>query len=234
MSELVIFDLDDTLADTTAALNRARKRVLQRVFGALSRDQILAAGNNWRVGTWLYGDLSLGRILALISVALELTLPSVLDEPELVDFYRSLELQFLSVNPGMVEAAVLLAGRGLGIGIVSNGTPSHQHAKIEKLQLEVVAGSDAVICDDVSIPFKPSPEGILQMMSTRRATNVVAVGDRNTDVVAARLAGVKAVQVRRRTVVTEPLFQGANLITQADAVADETNVQFHIERLLRA
>jgi hypothetical protein len=55
-----------------------------------------------------------------------------------------------------------------------------------------------VVCDGRRLPYKPDPAGIVTVLGRAGTQRAVLVGDRLTDVLAGKLAGIATVRVRAR------------------------------------
>ncbi len=204
--DLVIFDLDDTLTETSRALKRARSEVLDQIGGLKQGRELLERAHDlWRAGTWIYGDDDLGPVLDLVCRLMDRSLPWDFDVRRWQAMYHARELQLVRARRPVVDAAARLQMEGVTVAIVSNGSPDRQAAKIARLGLDRLIPTElTVICDGSNIPPKPSPIGILSVIAAVRPRRTVVIGDRSTDIVAGRLAGARTLLLRVMNVSVEP------------------------------
>jgi putative hydrolase of the HAD superfamily len=185
----VLFDLDDTLYPQAAWLEGAWAAVAARgaTLGVPEAGFLAALHGVAALGT------DRGRI---IDRALERCGYADLGIAPLVDAFRSHDPGVLDCYPGVVEAMGLLS-QLVPVGIVTDGNPAIQRAKLRALGL----GFDVVVCSDEAgrAHRKPDP------LPFRRALDALAVdgsctvfvGDRpDKDVAGAIAAGMRAVRVR--------------------------------------
>ncbi|AEV83308.1 putative HAD-hydrolase [Actinoplanes sp. SE50] len=212
MGGLVILDLDDTLLRTAAATRAARRLVADRVFPGAA-DRVLPI---WRRVTLLYPDQQFDDLLSVVAALLGTRLPPDLDLRELAAGYQAAALARITARPRVVAAARRLRDvGGHDLAIVSNGDDAVQRTKIERCGLGDLAPAErVVICDGVRIPRKPHPQAVHAVLTGAPA---VLVGDRTTDVLCARRAGIPVVRLRARTADLE---RGAGLraIARPDAL----------------
>lgn len=178
--QLLIFDLDGTLADTRADL--ATGINLMRVhYGLppLSREVIetyVGDGIRKLVERSLQGaDVDLEEALALDK-----------------KFYAEHMLDETVLYPGVEEGLKKLSAAGHTLAVLSNkpGDPSRiilKHLGVDGLFLRIIGGGD--------VPnLKPAPDGIFELMkeSGMESFNVWMLGDHHTDLEVAHNAGVKS------------------------------------------
>jgi putative hydrolase of the HAD superfamily len=137
------------------------------------------------------------RALAQVGVSpvriLELT-------PRLVEAFSGWAPSALSLYPGAAEALLRLRSAGLGLGVVTDGNPRIQRAKIAALGLSDLV-DHVVISDELGgrAARKPHPAAFRRALELLRvsAAEAVHVGDRPAkDVAGAAAAGMRAVRVR--------------------------------------
>ncbi|HEV8574191.1 MAG TPA: HAD family hydrolase [Dehalococcoidia bacterium] len=146
LPEAIIFDLDDTIVDDSAAVaacwDVACAEGVARLDG-LRPDVLMAAIERERDWYWSdparhrEGRLDLRAASSRIVVqALErLGFP----EPELgrliANRYRDLREEVISLLPGAIETLEHFRGRGVRLGMATNGSAVGQRAKIERFEL---------------------------------------------------------------------------------------------------
>lgn len=179
-NQLLIFDLDGTLADTRADLatgiNRMRAHYGLPPLEAGTLTGYIGDGVRKLVERSLQG--------AEVNVDEALTLNR--------RFYAEHMLDETALYPGVREGLEKLAAAGHIPAVLSNkpGDPSRvilHHLGVGRLFLRVIGGGD--------LPnLKPSPDGILALMeeSGVGAADVWMIGDHHTDLEAAHNAGVKS------------------------------------------
>ncbi|MCT9929136.1 HAD family hydrolase [Planotetraspora sp. A-T 1434] len=230
--DLVIFDLDDTLLDTSRGLRAARRRILETAFPGCERGQLVRAAVAWRATTLLYGDDRLHELLGVVAMVADLPLDRSLDWEGLRADYRRWQVGLTRPRTPVLLAARALKADGKGLAIVSNGEAGHQWEKIRRTGLDSLADAELiVVCDGRTLPLKPSPVAIHQVIRAAAARRAVLVGDRMTDVVAARLAGIPVVQIRSRGAEVE---RGVPLrrLTKPDILADSAGCYDAVTRVL--
>ena len=214
--DTVLFDLDDTLHDDSAAYQAAAKHVAadvaaQRPVDAmrllhayiaeangfwkkLSTEHLTTAIHDTRVQLWYdalvaagIDDIDLARVCA-----------------ERYNAYRADELQLL---PGALELLIALRERGCKIGIVSNGFAATHHDKIERLALR--ARIDALFLADEMGMVKPDPrvfEHACALLGSDPQRTAM-VGDRyDRDITGAQEAGLFTVLIDVHAI---PIPEGA-------------------------
>jgi putative hydrolase of the HAD superfamily len=193
----VLFDLDDTLYPQAAWLDGAWAAVAAR--GAplgISEAEFLAA---------LHDVAALGSDRGrIIDRALERCRSDDVAVAPLVEAFREHAPAVLECYPGVVEALRALAAL-VPIGIVTDGDPTIQRAKIDALGLVV----DVVVCSDENgrRHRKPDPLPFLNALDALAldASRVVFVGDRpDKDVAGASAAGMRAIRVRTGEYASRP------------------------------
>lgn len=178
--QLLIFDLDGTLADTRADL-AAGINLMRAHYGlsAISLETV----------TGFVGD----GIRKLVERSLQGADVNV-DEALALDrrFYREHMLDETALYPGVEAGLKKLTNAGHMLAILSNkpGDPSRsilKHLGVDGLFFRMLGGGD--------LPnLKPAPDGIVALMeeSGVSAQNTWMIGDHHTDLEVAHNAGVKS------------------------------------------
>jgi HAD superfamily hydrolase (TIGR01549 family) len=185
MAGVVLFDLDNTLADREAAFRRWAERFVA--------DHHLDAS----VVEWLCardGDGFVPRNELFASVRDQFGVDRSVDE--LVARYRAEYPTFFEPEPDVVAALTALRADGWKIGIVTNGPPS-QETKIASLGLGDLV--DGVCVSDLVGADKPDRH-IFELTATRCGTDLDGwmVGDSpDTDVAGGRAAGLRTAWIHR-------------------------------------
>ena len=178
--QLLIFDLDGTLADTRADLSTGINRMRQHYgLPPLSIDTVT------------------GYIGKGIRVLVERSLQGEavdLDEALAMDrkFYAEHMLDETALYPGVAAGLRALADAGHTLAVLSNkpGEPTRiilKHLGVDVLFLRMIGGGD--------LPnLKPAPDGICALIEDAGIPpeNTWMIGDHHTDLEAAQNAGVKS------------------------------------------
>lgn len=164
--DTVLFDLDDTLLDDSAAYKRAAHRVSEEVAAArgvdterlyrafvaeangfwskLSQEHLTQPVHDARVQLW--SD-------ALVAAGIALDIPLAQTCSERYTRYRADNLELF---PGALELVAGLRAHGCKLGIVTNGFAATHHEKIDRVGLRERV--DAIFLADEMGLVKPDPE----------------------------------------------------------------------------
>jgi HAD superfamily hydrolase (TIGR01662 family) len=198
--DTVLFDLDDTLHDDSAAYKTAARRVAfdvaaergidaERLFGAY----VAEANRFWKS----LSNESVATPIAESRIALwTVALAAVgIDDPAVArasaDRYIAYRTEVLGLFPGALDLLIALRARGCTIGIVSNGFAATHHEKIDRLALR--AHIDGLFLADEMGMVKPDPRVFLHACEVLGAdpARTAMVGDRyDRDVIGAHEAGL--------------------------------------------
>jgi phosphoglycolate phosphatase len=211
MIRCVVFDLDGTLADTSADLAAAMNHVL-REFGRPEKPADLLTSY---VGDGL--EVYLGRALEtdeqpLIARA----------KPVFLDYYRDHLVDATRLYPGVRETLDWLRKNRIVCYILSNKPEEFIRPIAGRLG---IAGDFADSFGQYRFPrTKPDPEGLLHIMRTGgfTADETLIVGDHHTDIETGRNAGVRSVFCAfglGRTGASVPDFTIASMSELAGIVA---------------
>lgn len=194
----VYFDLDDTLIDTTAAVEEAYAAALAEL-----RPAVVAAG----------GRVPGEDVTAQLAATFGSTLPEEYIQAWLyeagVDGARREELaargaatfarrtEIFAPFPEARPALEWLVRRGIGRGIISDGRADEQRAKLERAGLARFFGPVFVSEDYAVFEGKPARAMFKDALAAAKAPGaaVIYVGDRDKDVIGANLAGMVSVRV---------------------------------------
>jgi phosphoglycolate phosphatase len=174
--DLIVFDLDGTLADSVPDLTRAANYALGRLgLPEVSAEAVqgMIGGGEHKFMERLVGPDHQDRV----EDCLELYL----------DYYTRHSLDLTRLYPGVPETLARLSGKKLAV--LSN--------KLQHLTEEVLEGAGIAPFFDASrggghgLPLKPSPEPLLTLMQELGAEpgRTLMVGDKVADVNCARSAG---------------------------------------------
>ncbi len=206
--DAVLFDLDDTLHDDTAAYRRAALRVAQDVArehgilaAALEAGYVDAADEFWQ--RLSATDLAVPlRDVRTRLWARALEHAGVEDEglaQTCAQRYNAYRREYFELFPGALELLWSLRRSGKRIGLVTNGFAETHHEKITLLKLRDVL--DAVIIADEVGMLKPDPAIFAHACSLLKVPPAAAamVGDRyERDIRGAIEAGLFTVWVNVR------------------------------------
>ena len=183
MPELILFDLDGTLADTAPdlalALNMQRER---HGLQPLSLEAIRPHASHGSRGL-----LAVGFGLA----------PEDTDFAAMRDEYLSLYDEVFTWAPQLFdEMDALLSGieaRGKAWGVVTNKPRRFSAPLMQALNLHQRAA--CLVCGDDVVKAKPAPDSLLRACGLvgRAPADCVYVGDAERDIVAGRAAGMRTV-----------------------------------------
>jgi HAD superfamily hydrolase (TIGR01549 family) len=196
-----IFDIDDTLTDTTRANRRARRACLETILnglGAAADQRVL------EIESYLYKVFGWNRLPDLWrGLALELGF----DRPGEADVERALALfqktffDNFTILPSVEETLTTLQDRGVMLGIISDGDKNLQRRKLQITGLERFFEAERVIVTPQSDIYdaKPSSKNLKRMEKILglQPDCLTYVGDRPWDIAAARVAGWTAVRTRQ-------------------------------------
>jgi len=216
--DTVLFDLDDTLHDDTAAYREAARLVAESIaheravdvralvdaydgaatgfWSALTTEHLTLAIGNERERMWYEALRKVGiddRALARRAA----------------DAYVRARADALVLAPGAVELLTALRGRGCKLGLVTNGFAATHHDKIDRLGLR--ERMDAFFLADEVGMVKPDPALFLHACRVLGSTpeRTAMVGDRyDRDVRGALAAGLFTVLIDVHAI---PLPDGAPL-----------------------
>lgn len=184
--DLVIFDLDGTLVDTSGDLIRATNHALVKVGERPVRPEALRNACGQGARALLHRALVENGTyaLALIDRAV----------PHLLEYYSRNIYEESVVYDGLEDVLVTLRAAGLGLVVCTN-----KPEKLARKLIEAVGWSalfDAVIGGDTAAEAKPSAVPLQMAMTLTRRSRPVMVGDSELDAMAAKAAGMPFIGVR--------------------------------------
>jgi len=183
--DIVGFDLDGTLFDTSSDLADAVNHVLGHIGRApLSLPEILpmiGQGTRHMLGQALQASGGADDLDRLV--------------PELIAYYQDNIARGTKAYPGLIEAMDALEAKGVKLTIVTNKLEHLTTRLVAALGLDhrfaVVIGGDTMGRGGA----KPSPAGIEEMIRRAGGGRAAFVGDSVFDIAAARNAGIPSVAV---------------------------------------
>lgn len=182
-----LFDLDGTLIDTAPDIDAALNHCLQQA-GLDGVEQSLT--RHW-VG---HGSrVLIGQALQHHHVA-NADIESLL--PDFLTYYKNNISTHSTIYPGVTDTLAAMKNRGAKLAVVTN--------KLTELSLPLLTQIgmmdffDLVVCGDTASAAKPDPAPVNLCLDTFELapTSALFVGDSDTDVKAARAAGVDVVCMR--------------------------------------
>ncbi len=201
--DTVLFDLDDTLHDDSAAYRTAARRVAGEVADVhpIDADQLLAAYVAEARAFWhrlAANHLAIPMEMARVNLWEAALARVALDDRTLAagcsDRYANYRAELLALLPGALELLTALRERGCKLGIVSNGFAATHHRKIDMLGLRPLV--DGIFLADGMGMVKPDPGCFTHACRTLGSdpARTAMVGDRyDRDVLGAQGAGLFSV-----------------------------------------
>ena len=183
--DVVAFDLDGTLADTSADLAAALNHALRR----MGRPAIMLDDVRLMVGHGTRALMHQG--LAATGEASEALVEASL--PDLVDFYASNICRATTAYPGVEAALDTLSSRGVRLAICTNKPERLTRTLVDALGW--ARRFDAVIGGDTLSVCKPDPAPLREAIARAGGGAAAYVGDSITDARTAVSAGVPFVAV---------------------------------------
>lgn len=126
-----------------------------------------------------------------------------IDEEIADDFnslHKNVSKEFMKASPGILELLTEL-NKTYSLGIVTNGTSSWQHDKIESLGIRSLFAKEAILISEEAGYEKPAPEIFLKALACFKAKpeEVIFVGDSwKNDVEGPMQAGMKAIWLNKK------------------------------------
>lgn len=200
--DVVVFDLDGTLADTapdlTAALNQA--------LGALGRAAVPQESVRHMVGHGARALLQKG--LAATGVMT----PELVDEgfPIFLDHYARHIADGSRPYPGLEAALDVLAARGVALAVCTNKLESLSRELIDALGWQDRFAS--LVGGDTLPVRKPDPAPLFEAIARAGGGRAAFIGDSITDTDTARAAGIPCVAVSFGFSDRPPQELGADLL----------------------
>jgi phosphoglycolate phosphatase len=181
MIELVVFDLDGTLVDSSRDLADAVNALVAEYGGMpLGLDQVAA----------MVGDGAAMLVRRALSAAsLDADMPGSLER--FLARYDERLTAHTRPYPGIPETLVALRTRGITLAVLTN---KPQRATVEILaRLDLAPAFSHVIGGDTAAGRKPDPSGLLDIVARSGSTpaSTVLVGDSPVDLATARQAGTR-------------------------------------------
>jgi len=200
--DIIGFDLDGTLLDTSGDLAHALNHALDTIGrGPLPVDDVRRmVGRGAKVMLMRALDATGGAPDDLVARLF----------PILIDHYAANIATETRIYPGLVDALDALAARGAVLAVCTN--------KLERLARSVLAETGlarrfaAIIGGDTVGRLKPDPAPLHAMIAQAGGGRTLFVGDSDNDVNAARAAGVPSVALSFGYVSGDPRDLGADAV----------------------
>lgn len=187
--QAVIFDLDGTLVDTLPDLHVALNRVLEEE----GLETLNPSETRLMIGGGARNLIELAFIKREI-IGEEARVNAGFDR--FLDYYGAEPTTHSRPYPGVLEALDCLSKYGIGLGVCTNKPQDMSEQVLSGLQIAHYFG-DAVIGGDALSTRKPDASHLHAVIQkTGRSPNkTIMVGDSETDVGAARNAGIPVIAV---------------------------------------
>lgn len=200
--DLIGFDLDGTLVDTSGDLAAA----LNHALGTIGRGPLPVEQVQRMVGRG--ARVMLTRALAATGGAG----PELMERlfPVLIDHYAAHIAVLSRPYPGVVEALDALAARGARLAVCTNKLEG-----LARLVLDALGLGDrftAIVGGDSTGALKPDPEPLRAMIDQAGGGRTLFVGDSENDILAAKAACVPSVAVSFGYVAGDPEDLGADAL----------------------
>ena len=185
----VIFDLDGTLADTSADLIAAANAC----FEELGLGSILDAESD--ASTAFRGARAMLKLGFTRLDADDLTTLVEQEYPKFLDHYARAIYRKTSLYPGVVDAVAGIRAAGIRTGICTNKPEAMAVTLIDRLGISDLF--DSLIGADTLPVRKPDPEPLRVAVHRAGGTmpHALLIGDTETDLETARRAGVACIMV---------------------------------------
>lgn len=208
--DLIGFDLDGTLVDTSADLAAA----LNHALAHIDRGPLPVADVQKMVGRG--ARVMLTRALTVTGDAT----PEVIDRlfPILIDYHAAHIVVDSRPYPGVVDALETLSAQGYRLAVCTNKL---EHlARLVLDALDLTRHFDVIVGGDTTPKLKPDPLPLLAMIERAGGGRTLFVGDSDNDIDAAKAAGVPSVVVSFGYVPGDPAALGADaMIRHYDELA---------------
>lgn len=202
--DIIGFDLDGTLLDTSGDLAHA----LNHALGTVGRDALPVERVQRMVGRG--ARVMLTRALDATGGAD----PALIDRlfPVMIEHYADNIAVLTQPYPDLIDALDALEERGYRLAVCTN--------KIERLARRVLDALDlsrrfvAVIGGDSTGALKPDPAPLRAMIAAAGGGRTLFVGDSDNDIDAAKAAGVPSIAVSFGYVAGDPRDLGADAVIE--------------------
>lgn len=228
----IIWDLDGTIYDITAAIKKAVDDVIEKYNLSVNRDEVMEEVahlieeiQNYPVPKILLNSYDLLQVNFLESLSFFKKIRIGLFLFNQFNKYKEAESTVFNGIDKLLES---LFNKKLKMAILTNNKSQYAEEVLEKFNLSKFFNT-IIGFNEVS-EVKPNPEGILKILTKWRvkASDVIFIGDMTTDVDAGKAAKVKMICVASGLAQKNSLSQH-----QPDILVDNTEELiklFHIEK----
>lgn len=198
--QTIVFDLDDTLINTRSALIQARIKILKSVIGLSRYSEICIAISQWERLAWYYKSSDLITILPIIGNEFGKTKKMGIENlKKAIIRYKEFELRDIKILNGVQDLFDTCKEKKIRVGIFGNGNSEHQIKKMKKFDefKLVLSEKSYYFADGQRDKFKPAPDGLIKLLKEMNSIPSMSlyVGDRVTDVLAAKNAGCHSILI---------------------------------------
>ncbi|CAN5268845.1 HAD family hydrolase [soil metagenome] len=200
--DIIGFDLDGTLVDTSGDLAEA----LNHALATIDRGPLPVADVQRMVGRG--AKVMLTRALTVTGDAPQELIDRLF--PILIDHYAANIAVHSHPYPGVIEALDSLAAQGFRLAVCTN-----KIERLARLCLDALGMSRhfvAIVGGDTTPKLKPDPTPLLAMIDQAGGGRTLFVGDSDNDIDAAKAAGVASVAVSFGYVPSNPADLGADAL----------------------
>ncbi|TWI30955.1 HAD family hydrolase [Paracoccus sulfuroxidans] len=203
LPQLVIFDLDGTILDSSQAMRDSFERAFRKVVP--------------NAQTIPFHEVQARQGIAFREIVSEMSWPPILAEA-----FTEENIKNISANqlyPGVKEALEGLSRNGILLGLCTGKDRARTLLLLRELGLSGLF--HAIVCGDDPCPGKPAPDGLQKIISETHSDTDFSlfVGDSRVDWLAAANAGMRFLAVRWPDQVTTsiaselcPRIDGSDLV----------------------
>lgn len=191
--QLILWDIDDVLVDTTGRIRRGQ----QAALATLELSDLRRANDIWEHLYWYYSQSDADQIVLALLDELGETRPANTIAAAAETYWRYANGGPFAVLEGVIPALQWAQQLGVPMGVVSNGKHQFQMQKLNEAGLLPYFDAQLIEIRDATNDPKPNPSGILAciLRAGSMGAHTVYVGNRLTDVIAANRAGSIALLV---------------------------------------
>lgn len=202
--DLIGFDLDGTLLDTSGDIAEA----LNHALAAIGR-----------------GPLSIKQVQTMVGRGIKVLIARALDAtgggsaemvkrlfPIAIDYYALNVAVFSRPYPGVVDTLEALSARGYRLAVCTNKVEHLARLVLEDLGM--AHHFVAIVGGDSTSALKPDPAPIYAMIEQAGGGRTLFVGDSDNDIIAAKAAGIANIAVSFGYVEGDPADLGADALIQ--------------------
>jgi HAD superfamily hydrolase (TIGR01549 family) len=207
----IIWDLDGTIYDITAAINKAVDDVIEKYNLTVNRNEVMEEVAH------LIEEIQNYPVPKILLNSYELLKVNFLED---ISFFKKIRIAIFLFNQfnkykeaestifkGIDKLLKFLFNKKLKMAILTNNKSQYAEEVLEKFNLSKFFNT-IIGFNDVS-EVKPNPEGILNILNkwNLKASEVIFIGDMTTDVDAGKAAKVKMICVASGLAQKSTLFE---------------------------